>query len=303
MLDPQDEQIPSLRGDLALFQRDWDQAEAEYRKVPNAGGHIDCIGLALISDISGKTKAALKYWREAAANARTSGNRPWEKQIHAYLANFNYREGNFREALAEVDQAERSCQTPPWWYLVDAESQLQRALVYTAMGDRPQGEKYFSLASEALSKEDKETRAWQRLVSLYRGQMEWAMGNSGQGIELLRRFLSMIPFQNWGFWDLSARRSDCLYMIASAHARMGDLQSAIGELEEIPTLTAGRMWNPQTLARSYLLAGQLYQKAGQRDKALEKYRLFVDLWKDCDPPLRPLVEEARREIAKLEKQG
>ncbi len=38
MLDPQDEDIPALRGDLAIYQGDWDRAEAECAQDPRCQG-------------------------------------------------------------------------------------------------------------------------------------------------------------------------------------------------------------------------------------------------------------------------
>ena len=254
------------------------------------------------TELEGRVTNLSQSLAEAVAGYKEGGLSVWERVVRFYLAEIHYREGNFREALAEIDRIEQLGMTQKL-HLAQSEVHLQRALVHTAMGDRQQGENFFSLAAEALSEGDKGTKAWQRLVSLYRGQMDFMTGNFGQAIDLLQRFLSMIPYQHNDMRIPSSRRSDCLYMIALAHYRLGDLQSALRELEEIPTLTYGLYWNPQALARSYLLAGQIYQKLGQKEKALEKYRLFVDIWKDCDPPLRPLVNEARREIVKLEKQG
>lgn len=45
--------------------------------------------------------------------------------------------------------------------------------------------------------------------------------------------------------------------------------------------------------------GQLYEARGDRDRALEYYGRFVDLWKDADPSLQPKVAETRRWIAQL----
>ena len=45
--------------------------------------------------------------------------------------------------------------------------------------------------------------------------------------------------------------------------------------------------------------GELYEAKGQRDKALEQYRLFIDLWKDADPALQPKVTDARQRVAAL----
>ena len=39
--------------------------------------------------------------------------------------------------------------------------------------------------------------------------------------------------------------------------------------------------------------------APPRRKAGHYYARFVELWKDCDPELRPQVDEARRRLAKL----
>ncbi|MEO7361405.1 MAG: hypothetical protein ABI120_13820 [Gemmatimonadaceae bacterium] len=45
--------------------------------------------------------------------------------------------------------------------------------------------------------------------------------------------------------------------------------------------------------------GQLYEAKGNKVKALENYRAFIELWRNADAELQPRVEEARRRVAKL----
>ena len=45
--------------------------------------------------------------------------------------------------------------------------------------------------------------------------------------------------------------------------------------------------------------GELYEATGQRDKALEHDRAFIELWKDADPQLQPKVTDARQRVAAL----
>jgi tetratricopeptide (TPR) repeat protein len=51
-------------------------------------------------------------------------------------------------------------------------------------------------------------------------------------------------------------------------------------------------------APAHLRLAEIYEAQGERQKAAEHYARFAELWKDCDPELRPLVEEARRRMAK-----
>jgi tetratricopeptide (TPR) repeat protein len=55
------------------------------------------------------------------------------------------------------------------------------------------------------------------------------------------------------------------------------------------------VWYPRALRR----AGQLQEAKGNREKALEYYGKFVNLYKDADPVLQPLVRETRGWIAQL----
>ena len=45
--------------------------------------------------------------------------------------------------------------------------------------------------------------------------------------------------------------------------------------------------------------GELYEDRGNREKALEYYGRFVELWKDADPELLPDVHDVQRRMAKL----
>jgi DNA-binding SARP family transcriptional activator/TolB-like protein len=50
-------------------------------------------------------------------------------------------------------------------------------------------------------------------------------------------------------------------------------------------------------APAHLRLSQIYERQGERQKAADHYARFIELWKGCDPELRPLVEEARRRMA------
>jgi tetratricopeptide (TPR) repeat protein len=51
------------------------------------------------------------------------------------------------------------------------------------------------------------------------------------------------------------------------------------------------------LAPSHLRLAEIYEHLGEREKAADHYSRFIGLWKNCDPELRPLVEEARSRLA------
>ena len=53
------------------------------------------------------------------------------------------------------------------------------------------------------------------------------------------------------------------------------------------------------LAPALKRSGELYEARGDRAKAADRYRRFVDLWKNADPELQPGVREVRARLARL----
>ena len=54
------------------------------------------------------------------------------------------------------------------------------------------------------------------------------------------------------------------------------------------------------LAGSHRRLGELYEAKSDVVKAAEHYRKFIEIWKDADPDLQPLVATARQKLASLE---
>jgi tetratricopeptide (TPR) repeat protein len=54
------------------------------------------------------------------------------------------------------------------------------------------------------------------------------------------------------------------------------------------------------LAPSLYREAQIYDARGQKALAVEKYKRFVELWREADPQLQPLVVSARERIARLQ---
>lgn len=50
---------------------------------------------------------------------------------------------------------------------------------------------------------------------------------------------------------------------------------------------------------SHLRQGEIYDRLGEHDKAVEHYAKFIDLWRDADEALQPLVQDATERVAQL----
>ena len=53
------------------------------------------------------------------------------------------------------------------------------------------------------------------------------------------------------------------------------------------------------LAPAHLLRAEIQQRMGNKDAAAEEYSRFIALWRSCDPPLRPVVEGAKTQLARM----
>jgi serine/threonine protein kinase/tetratricopeptide (TPR) repeat protein len=78
----------------------------------------------------------------------------------------------------------------------------------------------------------------------------------------------------------------------------GDLDKAREEYEKITMLTTGRLGHDDIYARAYYMLGKIAERQGDKARARENYRKFLDLWKDANPGL-PEVTDAKARLAAL----
>jgi tetratricopeptide (TPR) repeat protein len=105
----------------------------------------------------------------------------------------------------------------------------------------------------------------------------------------------------------AARGWGCLMcnqvQIGQAFERMGQKDSALAAYEKyaLDQIYWG-IGQGVELAPTYVRLGELYEERGDRQRALEYYGKFVDMWKKADPELQPRVADVRRRIAELTRQ-
>jgi serine/threonine protein kinase/tetratricopeptide (TPR) repeat protein len=88
------------------------------------------------------------------------------------------------------------------------------------------------------------------------------------------------------------------YYLGLAYLGSGDLAKARDEFEGVVALIPGRLDCGDLYARSYYRLGLIHERQGNKAKAAENYRKFLDLWKDADPGL-PEVQDAKARLAQF----
>jgi tetratricopeptide (TPR) repeat protein len=101
--------------------------------------------------------------------------------------------------------------------------------------------------------------------------------------------------------ERDGRPNSNVFQIAAAFAKLGQVDSARAYYERYmgnagPYRVLGDVYY---LAATYQRLGEIYEAQGDRKKAVEFYLKLTDLWKNADPELQPIVQDAHARIARL----
>jgi tetratricopeptide (TPR) repeat protein len=93
-------------------------------------------------------------------------------------------------------------------------------------------------------------------------------------------------------------------LLARAYDVVGSADSSLALWERYVSRGARPSFLARTeLPTAYRRLGELYEARGDRERALRHYADFVELWKDADPELQPVVTDVKRRMARLVGEG
>ena len=291
---PSNPMVSWLRGGLASAQRDFDGAEVYARRLAQQQdvGFQESAALALLGldEIRGKLAAAQADVRQALAATERRG------------LPGNYLSYALQEAIAQMRYRSAAASA-----LASVEAALKRhPLASMPASDRP----YLLLAAfYAFVGQPVRGRAllaeYEREIpeSVRRGQA----GRHGAAAAIAMAE-SRMPDAIAGFraWHDEDGCAVCgLFELARAYERAGQPDSALAVYERSVTTNGLQLLFEQStnLAPTYRRLGELYEERHQLDKARDYYGRFIDLWKNADPELQPLVRDARQRLARLTAEG
>ena len=137
-----------------------------------------------------------------------------------------------------------------------------------------------------------------REILIFMGLADLTEGKHESATEILMRA--------WALRDRETLSPDLndhilfLYYLGEAQLLAGDYDAARKTYEEGLYLTLGKWLYGILWAKSHFKLGEVYEKLGNQDKAIEHTEKFLDMWKDADPGL-PEVEDAREALKRLKK--
>jgi serine/threonine protein kinase/Flp pilus assembly protein TadD len=293
-LDPTYRYIPRAKGYLAYYKDDFSEALVEFQKLAEEKNtEVALTGLAdlgVVGWTQGKTKDLENIYRKGLELAKTAGMKESEAEFHNHLALFYFRTGQADKALVEcqsVGDAAAEASADYW----QRQAVFGKGFVYAESGNLAEAQKAAAElkrgADEGLAKKES-TRLYLGLM----GAIEFKKKNYAGAVEYFEKVVDTLtknPYQQSAFF---------LNMLAEAYLRAGNREKAQEQYEKITRLTAGKAEDGEAYAKSYYKLATIYEQKGERARAGESYRKFLDLWKDADPG-HPEVADGKKRLADL----
>lgn len=132
------------------------------------------------------------------------------------------------------------------------------------------------------------------LARTIRADVAAGTGRINEGLTLLDEVRGQIPFEL--LWMPYFSEEHARYLRSSLLSQAGRDEEALRLLESAFAGTPGELYYR---APAHLLQAEIQQRLGNREAAAEHYSRFIALWRSCDQPLRPVVEGARAQLARM----
>jgi tetratricopeptide (TPR) repeat protein len=274
------------QGDYAAGTRMFTQLRAAQRTSPGWQARTS-LALARVSRLTGRIKESERLLRESLAASE------------ARAALGDYVDGAVQLGFLELDFHNR----PDSAMAILAGALAKHPLAAIPAPDRPYPALVVFYAK--LGKSDQARRLWHEYetavpAAVRRGNpfryfaaatLAEAEGHPDE---------AAVQYRKW--YDESGDCNVCgLFDLARLADRAGRTDSAIALYDRgLATPSLERfVLDAYELPPALKRSGELYEAKGDRAKAADRYRRFVDLWKDADPELQPGVREVRARLARL----
>jgi tetratricopeptide (TPR) repeat protein len=284
------------KGNLYMYRGDIDKAEQEYLKLVRAEDPLDKRdgfgSLVMISRLQGKygkSRQFIDMYKDMAAKTETKAD---DANSYVDLAYLSFMKNDAQETLKNADEALRIG--------ADNLAEIKKFYVLAFKGWAQARLKAFAEAEKAAAQlktiagNKRKTYWWYHLLN---GWIEIERGRFDKALPELERVSVLYPkYYIYGGGSLDDR-AFMIYPLALAYYKAGELDKAIVTYQEITRMTIGRRSSGDIYAKAFYMLGKIYEQKGEKAKAVENYRKFLDLWKNADPGL-PEVEDARKRLAK-----
>jgi len=269
-----------LAGHISLLKGELEHARSQYHKMPegSTGRRLVMTNLYMLQ---GKFKEAEKELLK-------------KPVLHEQLAILYLRTKQSQLALEEFNVVEENAQK--------AESISEQIMALYAKGIAHAQMKSYDEASRMAEEIKKSIPTWmhKKLIRYHDhllGVIAFERGNFSESIQKLSQAVQFLYAPEDNFPRIQAY---FIFTLAQTYYKAGNLFSAQGEFEKILSLHLGRIEDGDIYAKSLYTLGKIFEQQGQKERAIEHFQHFLDLWKNADPGM-PEVDDAKARLAALKK--
>jgi len=291
-LSPADWENNRARGEIYVYMDNLGGAEEEYKKLLQGNEQLGrgwgLVRLRELYTIQGRFVEAKKLAQVFIELAEKLGQNRWLRMMRIALSGVERISGHPEAALPELDKA--------WASAVADESfgyqrdiLLNQGLAYLEKNSLRQAQDVAARLKASVELAPNKKLFW--YYHFLNGMIELEKNNYAEAIELFKQGLPLLNVDAEEHLLFADAKGTAFY-------QLGDLSSALQEYEKIISLGIGRLSYGDVYAKAYFQLGKISEQQGKKAEAVDRYRKFLDLWKNADSG-RPEVEDARKRLASL----
>lgn len=288
--------VLQMKDDLVNTKTEYHQLLHLKERVAHRLGRLNLGNLYIMC---GNYKLSMDQYNAGIELADELLEQEWKAEFQLNLAYVNLKTGNYPFASKFIDLA--------WKNAIETNEKLLQIDILYMKG-------LYHLKTDSLDSAKSIADEMKKLIEIIGCKKKMRFCHDLNGMIAMKRqdfskaimnfqtAVSLLPYQRYIHHTFIYPKSyHVLFLdhLASGYYEAGIIQNAQETYERIISLTFGKLDFGDVVVRGYYNLGKIYEMNGWKVKAIEHYSKFVELWKECDPEFRPLVEDAKRRIELL----